>query len=249
MHTDDSRTARKEIAMIARFLRFSVREGALTPFVDLYGSRIVQVLSGIDGCLGAAVLHSVRHERQLISITFWAGSGEAAAYDQEGRFGRLLNEADAYMAGSDDEPDAEDLQVEGYSAELLIPADLSSALVVGRYARTAEARVEAEHLDEFDRRYRAETGISQNSFPGLRAVLLLHGSAQRERTIGLSVWENEEAAARYELSGRFEELEARLAETLSPVYRWRASLVSGDAGGSARGFRVEGFRILLARIF
>jgi heme-degrading monooxygenase HmoA len=236
--------------MIARFLRFGVRDGALTPFVELYGDRILGVLAGIDGCLGAAVLHSARRERQLISVTFWEGPEQAAAYDREGRFGRLLNEADALMAGGDEDLGApDDLQVEGYTAELLAPDRLSSALAVGLYARTAEARVESSHLEEFDRRYRSEVGIAQSSFAGLKAVLLLHGIPHPERSIGLSVWDNEEAAARYELSGRFEELEERLAETLSPVYRWRASLVAGDSGEMTGGFRVEGHRILVARVF
>jgi heme-degrading monooxygenase HmoA len=154
------------------------------------------------------------------------------------------------MAGGDDDPGApDDLQVEGYTAELLVPDQLRSAIAVGLYARTAEARVESGHLEEFDRRYRAEVGIAQSSFDGLGAVLLLHGVPHPERFIGLSVWDSEEAAARYELSGRFEELQERLADTLSPVYRWRASLAAGDSGEATLGFRVEGHRILVARFF
>jgi heme-degrading monooxygenase HmoA len=110
--------------------------------------------------------------------------------------------------------------------------------------------VEPERLEEFDRRYRAES-LEALDFPGLRSVLLLHRHGRPTEAVGLSFWDGEEAAARYELSGRFEGLAARLDDTLVPLHRWRAGLAgaSGGAGWVAPTLEVAGYRVLFSRTF
>jgi len=240
--------------MHTRFLRFLLRPGVQAEFLALYADRILPGLGEIDGCLGAALLVHARRQEEVVSLTAWRDRATAAAYDQEGRFARLLNLAEHLLSESDAFPSGafpeNDLAVEGYDAELIFPPSLEAALAPGGFARTVSAHVAPERSETFDERYRKEARSAIVDFPGLRAVLLLHRVDVPAVTAGLSFWDGEEAAARYELSGRFEELANGLSDTLSPLYRWRRSLSSDSPGGSALGsFAVDGYLVKLARIF
>lgn len=241
--------------MHVRFVRFRLKPGAGASFGSLYAERILPALARTDGCLGAALLARVRAEEELVSATFWRRREGAEAYDRTGRFARLLNEAEPLLAGGGEPadpaaPPEDDLSVEGFSAELLAPAELSGALVPGSVARTVTLRVAPGKTEEFDRRYRAEVATALADFPGLFAVLLLHGVERPGHTVGLSLWRGEDAAARYDLSGRFEELSRDLSDTLSPVARWRAAWAAGDAPDrQVVDFGLDLFRVRAAVVF
>ena len=233
--------------MHARFVRFRLKPGAGAAFESLYAERILPALARTEGCVGVALLSRVRAEEELVSATFWRGRDGAEAYDRTGRFARLLNEAEPLLAGGEG-PD--DLSVEGFSAELLAPSSLSGALVAGSVARTATVRVAPGKTEEFDRRYRAEVAAALADFPGLFAVLLLHGVERPGHTVGLSLWRGEDAAARYDLSGRFEELSRDLSDTISPVARWRAAWAAGDSpAGRVVDFDLDLFQVRAAVVF
>jgi heme-degrading monooxygenase HmoA len=240
--------------MHARFLRFALRPGVLPEFSAMYADRIFPALGGTEGCLGAALLVNARRQEEIASLTLWLDRTAAAAYDGEGRFARLLNLAEHLM---EEGPEAaggafpeHDLAVEGYDAELLAPPHLRAVLAPGGFARTISAEVAPDRSDDFDRRYRAESATALVDFPGLRAVMLLHRTDARAITVGLSFWDGEESAARYELSGRFEGLAAGLGDTLSPLYRWRRSLAPDSPGGTATGrLEVDGYLVRRARAF
>ena len=239
--------------MHARFLRFTLRPGMLPEFSAMYSDRILPALGATEGCLGAALLVNARRHEEIVSLTLWRDRAAAGAYDGEGRFARLLNLAENLL---DERPGAggafpeNDLAVEGYDAELVAPPRLRAVLAQGGFARTVSAQVAPDRSDDFDRRYRSEAATALVDFPGLRAVLLLHRTDSRASTVGLSFWEGEESAARYELSGRFEGLAAGLGETLSPLYRWRRSMAADPSEGEAAGrLEVDGYLVKLARAF
>lgn len=239
--------------MYVRLLRLSLRPGALPAFEALYDSRIFPTLSGIEGCRGAALLSQARRDEEVVSMTVWRDRAVADAYDREGRFARLLNEAERLMPDAAEDPDSpedDDVSVEGFGAELLVAPDLAAALVPGTFARTLSVRVAPDRVRDFDLRYRAEVASAHEDFPELFAVFLLHGAVHREATLGLSLWRGEEAAARYDLSGRFDELARDIKETLSAVTRWRAAFVSGGEGGEGvPGLAVGVYRVRAARAF
>lgn len=243
--------------MHARLVRFRLGTGASSGFGTLYEGRILPALRATEGCLGAALLARVGREEELISLTLWNARRHAQAYDASGRFARLLNEAEHFLSEGDG-PDAaagglsreDDLSVAGYAAELLVPADLGAALVAGSFARTVTASVARDRIEEFDRRYRAEVTTALADFPGLFAVLLLHGADKPGATVGLSFWHGEDAAARYDLSGRFEDLASNLRETLSPVSRWRSAWVAGEGPhGAAADLEVDLYQVRSASVF
>lgn len=240
--------------MHTRFLRLHLQSRTLQELTAIYEDRVLPALAGTDGCLGAALLVHSRKPEDVVSLTVWRDRAAADAYDGEGRFARLLNLAEHLLAESAAAPadgfPERDLAVEGYDAELVAPPNLRAALAPGGFARTVSARVAPERSGAFDLRYRAEAATALVDFPGLRAVLLLHRVDASSVTVGLTLWDGEESAARYELSGRFEELAKGLSDTLSPLYRWRRSLspASPDAGASGP-FAVDGYLVKLARAF
>jgi heme-degrading monooxygenase HmoA len=240
--------------MHARFLRLHLRPGTLRELTALYEDRILPALAGTAGCLGAALLVHSRKPEDVVSLTVWRDRATADSYDGEGRFARLLNLAEHLLvngaaAPADGFPE-DDLALEGYDAELVASPNLRAALAPDGFARTVSARVAPERSGTFDLRYRAETATALADFPGLRAVLLLHRVDAPSITVGLSFWDGEESAARYELSGRFEELAKGLSDTLSPLYRWRRSLSPASPDAAAAGsFAVDGYLVKLARTF
>lgn len=241
--------------MYARFVSLRLLPGAAPAFVDLYRDRIAPTLAATPGCLAAVALAQTLREHELVSLTLWRAGEDADAYDREGRFGRLLNETEHLFPPSSGEAGLgdieEDLLVEGYSGGLLLPGALGEALGEVRFARTIAVQVEPSRADEFDRRYRADVLAAAGELPGLRSVFLLHGQDRPHRVVGLSFWESEDLAARYELSGRFEQLAEHLGDTLSPLYRWRSTVAGGEGGAPAGSapFEVAGYRVLFARLF
>lgn len=240
--------------MHTRFLRLHLQPGMLPEFAAMYEDRFFPALAATDGCLGAALLVRSREPEEVVSLTVWRDRAAANAYDRDGHFARLLNLGERLLAESAAAAGGalpeDDLAVEGYEAELLSRANLQAALAPGGFARTVSVRVAPERSDAFDLRYRAETATALVDFPGLRAVLLLHQVDAPSVTVGLSFWEGEESAARYELSGRFEELARGLSDTLSPLYRWRRSMAPASPEETSTGsFTVDGYLVTLARTF
>ena len=241
--------------MYARFVSLRLVPGAAPAFVELYRDRIAPTLAATPGCLAAVALAQTLREQEIVSLTLWRAGGDADAYDREGRFGRLLNETEHLFPAPSGSGELggleEDLAVEGYAGELLLPGALDEAFGEARFARTIAVQVEPSRIGEFDRRYRADVLATAGHVPGLRSVLLLHGQDRPHRAMGVSFWEREDLAARYELSGRFDELADHLGDTLSPLYRWR-STVAGTEGGAPPGaalFEIAGYRVLYCRVF
>jgi heme-degrading monooxygenase HmoA len=240
--------------MHTRFVRLHLQPGTLLDLTAIYEDRILPALEGTDGCLGAALLVHSRKAEDVVSLTVWRDRAVADAYDEEGRFARLLNRAEHLLAESSAPPadgfPEGDLAVEHYDAELVAPPNLQAALAPGRFARMVSVRVAPESSGAFDLRYRAEAATALVDFPGLQAVLLLRRVDASSVTVGLTLWDGEESAARYEMSGRFEELAKGLSDTLSPLYRWRRSLLPTSPDAAASGsFAVDGYLVKLARMF
>jgi len=236
-----------------RFVRLRLQAGMLREFTSIYEDRILPTLAGTDGCLGAAMLVRSAEPEEVVSLTAWRDRAAADAYDGEGHFARLLNLAEPLLeesaTGSGAFPE-DDVAVEGYDAELIAPLNLRRVLAPGGFARTVSAHVAPELSATFDRRYRAEAATALVDFPGLRAVLLLHRVDASSVTVGLSFWDGEESAARYEMSGRFEDLAKGLSDTLSGLYRWRRSLSpAGPDAAAAGSFAVDGYLVKIARSF
>ena len=69
--------------------------------------------------------------------------------------------------------------------------------------------------------------------PGCRGVFLAEGAHDPNGVLSITLWNREEDAVRYEMSGLSEQLTAHLRSTISPAYDWRLTLDGGGYGASS----------------
>jgi hypothetical protein len=65
----------------------------------------------------------------------------------------------------------------------------------------------------------------------------------------VTIWDSEEHAIRYEMSGAFDQLTGRLSEFFSGLYQWKLSLTPSRDDGAVVGqdLDVAGYRMVSGR--
>jgi heme-degrading monooxygenase HmoA len=231
--------------MYLRFIHLHVREGQEGTFSRFYQERILPALAETEGCLYAALLAPWRSETYQ-SLTIWSSPEHAAAYEEGGLYHRLLAESAPMLANTSAwrvhlsrdptatlDPSRREPPSEGYrietpegAAALASPADRPP------FVRIVALRVAHDRLDEFLALYRSEVIPSLETVHGCRGVFLAERVHHPMETLSITLWDREEDAVRYEMSGEFERLTRRLQGTFSPVYDWRAGL--GEPAAASR---------------
>jgi len=229
--------------MHLRILRLSVREGQEAAFTRFYQERVIPALAATEGCLYAGLLAPWRGEAHQ-SLTIWASAEHVAAYEKAGSYHALLAEAAPMLTDRAEwrvrlardpletaDPARAEPPVEGYT----IDADDGSEALDGAgrppFVRIVVIRVAPGRLAEFVAIYRADVIPALKAVRGCRGVFLCEGIDDPTEALSITLWNREEDAVRYEMSGEFERLTARLRETFSPVYDWRTRLDGAGAGG------------------
>jgi len=84
---------------------------------------------------------------------------------------------------------------------------------------------------------------------GCRAVFLVENTKTQERALSVTIWDSEEDAIRYELSGGFDEQTAKVSEFFSGLYQWRLSASPSEDRRSISGkdLDVKGFQVVTGR--
>ena len=111
------------------------------------------------------------------------------------------------------------------------------------------ARVEAGKFDELKHRYDQEIKPVLMATKGCRAVFLVENVKRRSRVLSVTIWDSEEDAIRYELSGTFDKLTERVSEFFSGLYQWKLSLSPSDDSEKVTGrhLDVRGFQVVMGR--
>jgi heme-degrading monooxygenase HmoA len=248
--------------MYMRFVRLKVKEGKRGKLRQFYDERVIPALQETEGCLFSSLLQPTGDSDECISLTLWSGAEHAEEYERSGLYDRLLDESDEFLAEAsewrarltgDREPSLRPLQdpeVEAYPVEL--------AAVRGRvdpgssprlFLRIVAARVEAGRFEELKQRYDQEIKPVLLSTPGCRSVFLVEGLKARSRALSVTVWDSQEDAIRYELSGKYDEMVAKVSEFFSGLYQWKLSLAPARerSGISGRDLDVSGYRVVAGR--
>ena len=176
-------------------------------------------------------------------------------------YDRLLDESDEMLAdaaggktGSPGEASQGsqpmyDPEVEGFPFELVGDPDVLDGGVRGHlFLRIVAARVEPDRFDALRERYETEIVPELLDTPGCRAAFIVQGIKARSRALSVTIWESEEAAVRYEISGKFEELTTRISDFFSGLYQWKLSLAAADPDKLARSeVEISGYHIVTGR--
>ena len=238
--------------MFVRFVRLRVREGQESAFVEWYGARVIPALARTHGCVCAGLLTPWRSDEHR-SLTIWRTAGAASAYERSGLFAELRREAEPMLARRDEAsapttetPEAtaaspiggeagelRDAEIRGLPPEgFLIDAGDGAANRLGReldtaFVRFVSLRLAPDRIGEFVTLYSNRILPTLRAQAGYRGGFLAEERGDGAAFLSITLWDREEDAMRYEMSGAFLQLVDEVKETFSPVYAWQAALAGG----------------------
>ena len=248
--------------MYMRFVRLILAREKIAEFREFYDSRVIPALQATDGCLFASLLQTTDKDDESVSLTLWTSEEAAVAYESSGLYDELLDASDKYFAEvsewrahltGDPNPPAKRLQdpeVEAFPVEIAALARTMDGQAPPRlYVRLVALRVEAGRFQDLRERYNAEIVPALLATPGCRAVFLAEGFHTRSRALSVTIWDSEEHAIRYEMSGAFDQMIGRISEFFSGLYQWKLSLTPSREGSpiSGQDVKVVGYRVVTGR--
>jgi heme-degrading monooxygenase HmoA len=248
--------------MFMRFVNLKVKEGRMNDFARFYEERTIPALQATEGCLYASLLRPRGDDVECVSMTMWRSREDVDAYEKSGLYDELLDEMDDMMAeivewkvhsSGDLKKEHQLLQdpdVEAYPVEVAAMGEVVDA--VGPqdfFVRLVSARIQTGKFEALKERFDQEIKPALMATRGCRAVFLVESTKTQERALSVTIWESEEDAIRYELSGGFDEMTAKVSEFFSGLYQWRLSLgASGDRKSiSGKDLDVKSFQVVTGR--
>jgi len=223
--------------MFVRFVRLRVKEGQEGAFADWYRERVIPALSQMQGCEFAGLLTPWRGEDHR-SLTIWRTKGAAAAYERGGLYHELLREAEPMLSSragwrtrpGPDSADSTEAVVREIPPEgFVVDAGDGAVGRLGKevdnaFVRIVSIRVAPDRIGEFVSAYSNLLLPALRRQSGFRGGLLAEDTGDEGACLSITLWEREEDAARYEMSGSFAELTDSIKEMFSPIYTWPAAL-------------------------
>jgi heme-degrading monooxygenase HmoA len=248
--------------MFMRLVNLKVKEGRMNDFARAYEERIIPALQGVKGCLYASLLKPRGDDVECVSMTMWRTREDVEAYERSGLYDELLDEMDEMMAevvelkvrsGASSkreipllqDPDVEAFPVEVAGIREIVDADVSRHFFV----RLVSARIKMGKFEALKERFDKEIKPALMATKGCRAVFLVENTKTQERALSVTVWDSEDDAIRYEISGGFDEQTAKVSEFFSGLYQWRISLRGSEDRRSISGkdLDVKGFQVVTGK--
>lgn len=247
--------------MYMRFVHLKVKEGRLWDLARFYEERVIPGLEATEGCLFASLLQATDEDNESVSMTLWNSREHAEAYEKSGLYDEFLDEGDPFLAetaewrvrlGGDAASDIphQEPEIEAFPVEVAALSnrrdDFSSRQL---FMRIVAVRVKPGHVGDFRERWEQEVKPRLLETKGCRAVFLVEGFKSRPQILSVTVWDRQEDAIRYEISGAFDELTARLKEFMSGLYQWNLAVPSGEdhEAASDRGLDVSSYHLVTGR--
>lgn len=248
--------------MYMRFVRLTIRDGRFTDLRGYYESRVIPALQDIRGCLFASLLQPTEGENECVSLTLWSSQRRAEEYESSGLYDELLDESDDFLAEASEwrvqlagdpggeGPRLQEPEVEAFPVEIAAESgEIDDSELPHLFLRIVAVRVDPGRFEELRERYNEEVVPALLATPGCLAVFLVEGISVHSRALSVTVWDSEEKAVRYEMSGSFDKLTTRLSEFFSGLYQWKLSLVASADRDQVTGqdLDVSSYRIVTGR--
>lgn len=241
--------------MYLRFLKLDTQTADLRTVQEFYQQRVLPLLQQHSACRFASLLQATSKAEECISMTLWDSPEEADRYEQSVDYLSLLEEGAKLVSdtaewnvrlseGSSLEPpeprqptigDAFTIEA---GDEDLPDSDLPSRL----YLRIVSVRVKPEKWDNLIDLYNTSVLPALHSTQGCRAAFLVEALHDPDQALSVSIWNREEDAIRYEMSGTFDGLTRKLRDTLDGSTKWKVSV---GPVGSATGPPVKGYKQII----
>jgi heme-degrading monooxygenase HmoA len=231
--------------MYLRFIRLVVREGSEPEFQAFYRGRVIPALQSVPGCVFAGLLIPWRSDEHR-SITLWRSAEDARAYEQSGLYHQLLAESMPFLSsrtvwrvrlGEDPaetmDPAAaaagrREIPPEGY--QLGGEGVKLSELAHRPFVRIFAARAAPGRSRELAAIYREVVVPTLQETAGCLGAHFAEGARDPDEILSITVWDREESATRYEMSGEYDRLRRRLRPALSSSSQWNLTLGETAAG-------------------
>jgi heme-degrading monooxygenase HmoA len=237
--------------MYMRFFHLQVQEGKLPEFRRFYVEQVVPALDATEGCEFAALLQQTVHPDELVGLTLWRSTEHLEAYEASPVFRRLLERGMPYLAGSTA------WQVRTLKPGTRVPpgrspavayrveasAILDDAILPTIHVRLVSVQVRPGAAEEFKERFMRLVIPELENVRGCRGVFLVEDPREPDRFVSISIWDSEESAIRYELSGAGDDLTAQFKDTFADLQSWHLAHAEGS---SSSALSVRGYNLVVA---
>ena len=251
--------------MFMRLVQLKVKSGRVESYQQFYRGRIIPTLEKVRGCRYAALIQSMQHPDECLSLTLWNGEEDALAYERAGVFDKLLAGTRPYLLESTEsklqlsedltleyvpiltEPVVTGLPVaEGNGSPVSLEGRRSSMCV-----RILSLKLRPGKRAEFDTFYRNRVIPALRGVSGCLQIYLAERTDRADEVLSVTTWEKKEDAEAYEASGLFARLLESQRDTLSELYDWKMEEQKKTAGvlTTSEDPTVERFAIIVGRVF
>lgn len=251
--------------MYLRFVELKVGHEYIAKVKQMYEEKVIPTLQRVQGCLHASLIHADHHADECVSMTLWARSEDAEAYERSGVFQQLVDEGKQFQMGSSEwkislsedftlayEPVDEEPSVTAYE----LPVTSGSALVskgsLGSiHVQIVAPQIRQGKLDEFKRIYRTEILPELRKVKGCRYVDLMDGLKGTNEVISFTIWDSKQDSDTYERTGLFQELTAKVEHTFAEMHQWKMQLAKETHSRivTSEEMVVEGYSVVTGKSF
>jgi len=248
--------------MYLRFLKLDTKGADLRAIQEFYQQKVLPLLQQHSACRFASLLQATSKAEECISMTFWDSPEAADRYEHSVDYLNLLEEGTKLVSGTAEwnvrlsegpalephgspEPTIGDAFTVEAGDEELPNSNLPARL----YLKIVSVRVKPGKWDDLIDIYDTAVLPTLHSTPGCRAAFLVEALHDPDQALSVSIWNREEDAIRYEMSGAFDEFTAKVSEFFSGLYQWKLSLASEgeDDSVSGKNLDVRGYQLVTGR--
>jgi heme-degrading monooxygenase HmoA len=222
--------------MFMRFLQLKIDQQHKKQFMKFYEDVVSLRLKKIPGCLFAGLINSPENN-EFISLTFWKTLAQAEDYEKDGTFKELLDQAKPFLTESTEwkvqlsnkmeleyAPVNEEPVIKKYIIKAINDGEKLAAMNSNMFVRVVSAKIQNGKQEEFKKIYTNVIIPELKSVKGCRYVYLMESINEKDEFISLTIWDNKEAAAVYESSGKYTDLVNKIKHTFSQFYLWKMAL-------------------------
>jgi len=250
--------------MYLRLVQMNVDPRRSGEFSVKYTERIIPALAKTKGCLYAALALNVRSRNRAVSLSLWNSREDADAYEASGLFRELVDFSRPYFSEStgwqlrlsedlhlEYGPVKEEPVVQAYVGTTEHTTPGAPAMASCGFLRIVSMRVQTGKVEEFTRLYREHVLVDLRHEQGCCGIQLAQGTADLHEFVSFTIWKSQDAAERYEASGRFGALRRVLQPTLSTLYQWKISQEKDPdrTAVTSEDMAVDAFVVLTSRWF
>lgn len=207
-------------------------------FKELYENKIIPALQDLPGCVCATLVKNDQGQDEYLSMTLWDSQSHAEAYEKSELFRELLEEAKPFLASSsewkiqltedfslDYQPTQEEPVVTSFP---VVEQSRAQADTVGEsnsmHLRVVSLKTKPGMENDFKKLYREIILPALDSVQGCRYAYLTESAQESTQFYSVTIWDDREAAERYEKSGLFDRLTDQVKHTFSELFQWKMSL-------------------------